>query len=58
MFCETCGKELPGRVDVCPFCGADVSDEFEDEIMEVIGNTNLDSDNFVNMEEIETSNQD
>ena len=34
MFCETCGKELPGRVDVCPFCGADVSDEFEDEIME------------------------
>ena len=30
----------------------------DDEIMEVIGNTNLDSDNFVNMEEIETSNQD
>lgn len=30
----------------------------DDEIMEVIGNTNLDSDDFVNVEEINSSNQD
>lgn len=30
----------------------------DDEIMEVIGNTNLDSDDFINVEEINSSNQD
>lgn len=30
----------------------------DDEIMEVIGNTNLDSDDFINVEEVNSSNQD
>ena len=30
----------------------------DDEIMEVIGNTNLDSDDFINVEEVDSSNQD
>lgn len=30
----------------------------DDEIMEVIGNTNLDTDDFVNVEEINSSIQD
>lgn len=29
-FCHSCGKQLPGGISFCPYCGADLSAPFEE----------------------------
>ena len=36
MFCERCGREIPGNAKFCKYCGQEVGEEIIEDVQEEI----------------------
>lgn len=45
MFCRICGKEVADDVRFCPYCGADLSEQMTEEVVDAVEATSENDDN-------------